>query len=104
MKRSLFFSAANSMLDICGGRDKALIEDFAKCVLPDKDVFVKTIQKRHRQWIGPNGIPFVAYSADIGTSAIILERTAEFLRYGGGHPGLRGVQQAVCLISSSGRS
>ena len=76
-KKPIDLPAANTLLDIYGRRHKDLIKSFKRCVLPDKTVFCKIIKKVKDSAVGPDGIPYSAYSANIDTSSTILESTAK---------------------------
>ena len=65
-------------MKIYGRRHKTLIKDFAKCILPNREVFAKISKEVKDSAVGPDGIPHSAYPANFDTSALILERTAEF--------------------------
>ena len=45
---------------------------------PDREVFSSIIKRVKDSAVGPDGIPYFAYSANLDTSSLILERTIEF--------------------------
>jgi len=77
-KKPIDLHAANTLLEIYGRRHNALIKDFRSCTLPSREVFGSIIKRVKDSAVGPDGIPYSAYSANIETSSIILEKTTEF--------------------------